>query len=81
MKRLGANLISIKLIHINKDFTYKGDQDYKDLINDENDVTGKVILKEKEVPNYIKDSIPLANKNSPCPIIAMGDHCKKPLSL
>ena len=78
MKRLGANLTSIKLIHINKDFTYKGDQDYKDLINDENDVTSTVILKEKEVPNYIKDLIPLANKNSPCPIIAMGDHCKNP---
>ena len=78
VKKCGVNLTSVKLIHINKDFTYKGDENYKDLINDENDITSTVILKEKEVPNYIKDLIPLANKKTPCPNIEMGNHCEKP---
>ena len=47
VKKCGVNLTSIKLIHINKDFTYEGDDNYKDLINDTNDITSKVILKEQ----------------------------------
>ena len=79
VKKCGVNLTSIKLIHINKDFTYEGDENYKDLINDENDITSKVFLKEKEVPNYIKNLIPLADKKN-FPNIAMGDHCETPHS-
>ena len=80
MKELGTNLVSVKLIHINKDFIYKGDENYKDLINDNTDITSEVFEKEKEVPNYIEDLIPLASENSPCPNIEMGDHCKNPYS-
>ena len=77
VKKCGVNLTSIKLIHINKDFTYEGDNNYKDLINDTNDITSKVILKEKEVSSYIKDLIPLADKKD-SPNISMGDHCNNP---
>ena len=35
VKKCGVNLTSIKLIHINKDFTYEGGDNYKDLINDD----------------------------------------------
>ena len=77
IKKCEVNLTSIKLIHINKDFTYKGDGNYKDLINDTNDITSEVILKEKEVSNYINILIPLAEKKE-SPNIPMGDHCEKP---
>lgn len=77
VKKCGVNLTSIKLIHINKDFTYEGGDNYKDLINDANDITSKVILKEKEVSSYIKDLIPLADEKE-SPNISMGDHCNNP---
>ena len=79
VKSCGVNLSSIKLIHINKEFTYKGDKNYNNLII-ENEITGEVILKEKEVINYIKKLKPLADKNSSCPNISMGEHCNKPYS-
>ena len=77
VKKCGVNLTSIKLIHINKDFIYEGGDNYEDLINDTNDITSKVILKEKEVSSYIKDLIPLADKKE-SPNISMGDHCNNP---
>ena len=76
MEQLGHNLISIKLIHINRDFTLKKEGDYQDFINDENDLTGKII--ETEITNYIENLIPLTIKNSPCPEKDMGPHCRKP---
>ena len=76
LKQLGHDLISSKLIHINKNFTLENDEDYKDLINDENDITEKI--NEEEIANYIKDLMPLTNKNSPNPNIEMGDWCNKP---
>ena len=47
MKQLGHDLISIKLIHINKDFTLKKEGDYQDLVDDENDLTSTKLLKQK----------------------------------
>ena len=77
VKKCEVNLTSVKLIHINKDFTYEGDANYKDLINVENEITDEVIIEEKDVPNSIKDLTPLINKNN-FPNIAMGGHCEKP---
>ena len=77
VKLCGVDLSSIKLIHINKEFTYKGNKNYNNLIK-ENEITGEVISKEKEVINYIKKFKPLADKNSSCPNISMGEHCNKP---
>ena len=76
MKELGHDLISIKLIHVNRDFILKKKGDYKDLINDENDITKEI--NEEEIPNYIKDLMPLTNKNAPNPSIEMGGQCNKP---
>ena len=47
MKQLGHDLISIRLIHVNRDFTFKKEGDYKGLIKDENDIT-------EEIKNEIK---------------------------
>ena len=76
MKQFGHDLISIKLIHVNGGFILKKEGDYKDLINDENDITEEI--NAEEIPNYIKDLMPLTNKNSPNPSIEMGDQCNKP---
>ena len=76
MKELGHDLISIKLIHVNGGFVLKKKGDYKDLINDENDITEEINV--EEIPNYIKDLMPFTNENSPCPDVEMGNHCKKP---
>ena len=76
MKQFGHDLISIKLIHVNGGFIFKKEGDYKDLINDENDITEEI--NEEKIPNYIKDLMPLTNKNSPNPGIEMGDQCNKP---
>ena len=46
MKQLGHDLISSKLIHINKNFTLENNEDYKDLINDENDITEKLMKRK-----------------------------------
>ena len=77
VKKCGVNLTKVKLIHINEDFTYVGNDNYKDLINFENEITDEVALKEKEVSSYIKDLIPLADEKE-SPNISMGDHCQKP---
>ena len=77
VKKCGVNLTSVKLIHVNEDFTYTSDGNYKGLINFENEITDKVTLKEKDVPNYIQDLTPLIDEKD-CPNILMGDHCQKP---
>jgi len=76
MKQLGHDLITIKLIHINKNFTLKKEGKYEGLIDDEIDITKEI--NEEEIPNYIKDLITFTKKDSPCPNIKMGSHCKKP---
>ena len=77
LKKSGVNLKNIKLIYINKEFIYNGDNKYTDLISEEimNDL---VLLEEKKVPNYIKTLEPLINKKTTSPNIEMGPHCKKP---
>ena len=77
VKKCGVNLTSVRLIHINEDFIYTGDGNYKDLINFENEITDEVALKEKDVSNYIRDLTPLIDEKD-SPNILMGDHCQKP---
>ena len=77
LKKSGVNLKNIKLIYINKEFIYNGDNKYSDLTLEEI-VTDEIPLKEKEVPNYIKMLEPLINKKNSSPNIEMGPHCKKP---
>ena len=77
LKKSGVNLKNIKLIYINKEFIYNGDNKYSDLTLEEI-VTDEIPLKEKEVPNYIKMLEPLINKKIKSPNIEMGSHCEKP---
>ncbi len=77
LKQCGVNLKNIKLIYINKEFIYNGDNKYNDLILEEI-MTDVISLEEKEIPNYIKTLEPLINKKTISPNIEMGSHCKKP---
>ena len=77
LKKCGINLKNIKLIYMNKEFVYNGDNKYSDLIVEEI-VTDEISLKEKEVPNHIKMLEPLIDNKTKNPYIEMGPHCKKP---
>jgi hypothetical protein len=78
IKASKVKINSVKLIHINKEFTYQGDEKYANLINDDNNITDKILSKEKIVQTYIDKFKPLADKNYPEPKIEIGDHCLKP---
>ena len=75
VKNSGLNVICNKIIHINKEFIYKGDENYKDLIV-EVDITKEVLAEENEVEHLISKFLPL--KKSNCPKKEIGSHCKDP---
>jgi len=75
VKNSGLDVICNKIIHINKEFIYKGDDNYKDLIV-EVDITKEVLAEENEVQNLIDKFLPL--KKSSCPKKEIGPHCKDP---
>ena len=75
VKKSGIKVSSNKIIHINKEFIYKGNENYKDLIV-EVDITKEVLAKEKEVEHLIDKFLPL--KKSDCPKKEVGSHCKDP---
>lgn len=77
IKSSGVKLNSVKLIHIDNEFTYQGDNNYKDLI-EENDLTEEILFKEKLVQAHIEKLKPIGEKNCPNPKIEMGEHCNKP---
>ena len=68
----------VKLIHINGEFTYQGDNDYSDLISDEYELSDKILSREKLVQTYIDKFKPIADEKYPKPKIETGDHCLKP---
>ena len=75
VKKSGIEVSNNKIIHINKEFIYKGNENYKDLIV-EVDITKEVLAKEKEVEHLIDKFLPL--KKSDCPKKEVGPHCKDP---
>lgn len=77
IKSSGIKINRVKLIHIDSEFTYQGDKDYADLVN-EHDITDKVLFKEKIVQTYIDKFKPLAAENYPNPQMDIGEHCLKP---
>ena len=57
VKNSGLDVISNKIIHINKEFIYKGDENYKELIVGV-DITKEVLAEENEVENLIDKFLP-----------------------
>ena len=76
LEEIGKKLLNIKLIHINTEFVLKEKGNYKNLINDDNDLTNSI--NEKEIQNYIKKLLPITSKETNCPKIDIGLHCDKP---
>ena len=52
-------------------------ENYEKLII-ENDISNSIIEEEVKIPDFIKEFLPLVEKNTPCPKIKMGEHCRKP---
>ena len=77
LNKIGHNLVSCKLIHINNNFILDETESYEKLII-ENDISNSIIEEEKKIPEFIKEFLPLVKKKSPCPNIEMGIHCNKP---
>ena len=77
LNQIGHKLISCKLIHINNKFILDKSENYEKLII-ENDISNSIIEEEVKIPDFIKEFLPLAEKNTPCPKVKMGDHCNKP---
>ena len=53
VRKSGVQLSNVKLILINPEFIYTGKEDYKNLINDKEDITEEVIQEEKNIINHI----------------------------
>jgi hypothetical protein len=77
IKSSGIKISSVKLIHIDNEFTYAGDGNYDDLIEAE-DITKDILFKEKIIQSYIDQFKPIADKNYPNPQVEIGEHCLKP---
>ena len=75
VKKSGLDVICNKIIHINKEFIYKGDENYRELIV-EVDITKDVLNEEKKVEDLINKFLPI--KESTCPKIQVGPQCKNP---
>ena len=61
VKKSGLDVICNKIIHINKEFIYKGDENYRELIV-EVDITKDVLNEEKKVEDLITKFLPLKKK-------------------
>ena len=61
--------------HIEYDFDF-----LSQLVNSRfiNDISSSIIEEEMKIPEFIKEFLPLVEKNTPCPKVKMGNHCKKP---
>ena len=75
VKQNGLNLNLNKLININKEFLYQGNEKYSDLIK-EIEITDDVLKKEKEVKTLIENSLSIVKDS--CPSKEVGPHCKNP---
>lgn len=74
----GLALAGVSIAHINSQWTYPGDGDYKGLLI-EQDVTDEVLPLHKEVRGWIADAHSLVRKRRE-PAIATGPHCNQPFA-
>ena len=75
LKNLNLPIGNATIAYLNKDFIYKGDDNYKNIIIEE-DVKSKIDDLIIMVPQWINDLLPLTEKKAPEPMVKMGDHCK-----
>lgn len=78
VRKSGVQLSNVKLILINPEFIYTGKEDYKNLINDKEDITEEVIQEEKNIINHINELKIITDLSTPSPTVPMGKQCNKP---
>ena len=77
VKNSNVKISNTKLLYINREFIYKGDDNYKNLIL-EKDITNEVSIEEKNIKNVIEKLKIISKPKSPCPKISVGKHCNIP---
>lgn len=78
VKGCGLKLSSMKIAHINRDFLYKGNEDYSGLLV-EVDVTNKVIERLPHVKTWIESLLPIVQIDTPMPIVGVEESkCNSP---
>lgn len=74
----GLKLNSMKIAHINKNFLYKGDGDYSDLLV-EADITSEAIERLSDIKTWVGELLPIVQLDSSMPIEDTEDYkCKTP---
>ncbi len=76
LEKLGLPIERIILAHVNKEFVYKGDGDYSELLIYQ-DLTKDVQNLKNKVKDWIKEAQKIANNNQEIKIIP-GPHCNSP---
>jgi len=77
-RNAGVPLTSIALAHIDSDWTYPGDQDYRGLLK-ECDLTSDAISRDEEVTEWITEAQQTVAKKSE-PEISTGEQCASPFA-
>ena len=77
LRSCGISLSSIKIAHINKDFVYKGNNDYQGFLV-EHDITTQAQDNQVNVEQWINQLKDYARPEAPQPQMDMGEHCSKP---
>lgn len=73
----GVKITKVKISHINKDFLYKGDGEYSDLIS-EIDISEKIDVVLPKVDFLISQLKPVSRLDANCPKVSMGVQCETP---
>ena len=75
-RKAGVPLTGIALAHIDSQWVYQGDQDYRGLLV-ENDFTEQAFARTKEVALWIEQAQAVLRKKS-APKVTTGSHCSSP---
>jgi len=75
LRGAGVPVKTIELRHINREFVYAGNDDYRGLFAS-GDIQADVEKLQREVPKWVADATAILGRAEPD--VAMGDHCKKP---
>src|SRR5215470_983998 len=75
LRGAGVAVKSVELRHINREFVYPGNQDYRGLFTS-GDIQDAVEKLQPDVPKWVKDAQAILGRTEPD--VAMGSHCDAP---
>lgn len=75
LRGAGIPIKTVELRHINREFVYAGDDDYRGLFI-AGDIHDDVEKLQREVPKWVKDAGVVLDRDEPD--VAMGDQCENP---